>query len=216
MQFTRGASVFTADGKEAGHVDRVVLNPKTKEVTHIVVRKGVFFAEDKVLPIDLLASADEHRVTLRADVEDLERQPDFQETEYVLVDEEELKHDRVQSPLPPPSLYWYPPYTAGPIMSYSAPAYVAETKENIPEDTVALKEGAKVITADGKHVGNVERVLTDRQSDRATHFLISEGILLKEKKLVPITWVDEVGTDQVRLTVGVRTLNELDDYADRN
>ncbi len=34
MQFEPGASVLALDGQEAGHVHRVVIDPKTKEVTH--------------------------------------------------------------------------------------------------------------------------------------------------------------------------------------
>ena len=45
MQFKQGATVSTYDGKNVGHVDRVVLNPKTKEVTHIVVRKGLLVSD---------------------------------------------------------------------------------------------------------------------------------------------------------------------------
>ena len=32
MQFNQGAGVTTVDGKEAGHIDRVVIDPKTKEI----------------------------------------------------------------------------------------------------------------------------------------------------------------------------------------
>ncbi|MBN2390589.1 MAG: PRC-barrel domain-containing protein, partial [Anaerolineae bacterium] len=51
MEFIKNAPVFTATHERVGHVDRVVINPQTEEVTHIVIRKGFIFAENKVLPI---------------------------------------------------------------------------------------------------------------------------------------------------------------------
>ena len=73
MQFKQGASVYTSDGKDIGHIDRVVLNPRTKEVTHLVIRKGFLFSEDKLVPISLVAMGTGEGLTLRPDAGDLER-----------------------------------------------------------------------------------------------------------------------------------------------
>lgn len=216
MEITKDATVVTSDGKEAGHVDRVVLNPKNKEVTHVVITKGTLFTEDKVVPIDRIASGDEHRLVLRADNGILENLPAFEEERYVIVNEEELGRSAPATHIYPPSLYAYSPYLAeyraAPLAAEAQPPYVIETEQHIPDNTVALKEGAHVTTMDGKHVGNVERVLTDLEANRATHLIISKGLLLKEKKLVPTMWVDNVTEDEVHLVIGTRTLNELPNY----
>ncbi len=218
MRFVQDANVFNAEGEQVGSVDRVVLDPQTKEVSHIVVRKGLIFTEDKVIPISLVASATEERVTLREDAGDLDKLPQFQEAHYVEADEAEVEktYPPMGGRLPP--LYWYPPahgtpYTAP--MAYPdtpIPNYVVETTENIPEGTVALKEGAEVISGDGEHVGDVEQVLTDPEADRATHLVISEGLLLKERKLVPTTWISQVEENQVHLAVESSFLDGLRDY----
>lgn len=41
MEFKDGANVYTSDGKTAGSLQRVVIQPETKAVTHIVVHKGL-------------------------------------------------------------------------------------------------------------------------------------------------------------------------------
>jgi uncharacterized protein YrrD len=79
MQFKDGADVYSASSDESGDINRVVLDPKTKEVTHIVVRKGLLFKQDKVVPIDLIAFTTEDQIVLREDAGDLERLPDFEE-----------------------------------------------------------------------------------------------------------------------------------------
>jgi uncharacterized protein YrrD len=215
MQFVQGAGVYTADDQQVGQVDRVVIDPKTLEVTHIVVQKGFLFTEDKVVPLDLIAEANEDRVKLREHAGLMQDLPDFEEQHFINVGEDQA----AQTPAPvfyAPPVYWYPAFGA-PAVGYGYPYGVSaiETEQNIPEDTVALKDGSEVISADGERVGKTERVLVDPQSNRATHFVISKGLLFKENKLIPMSWVRNVQEDQVHLAVGSRLLDELPDYKDQ-
>lgn len=220
MQFKHDASVHTSAGEDVGHVDRVVLDPRSKEVTHIVVRKGLLFKTDKVVPVSLIDSATENRIVLREDAGDLDSLPEYEETYYVPLEDEELRRAaRHQAYAPASYLYpWYPTPAglAAPALTgygYAAgPRQVAETERNIPEGTVALKEGAKVVTQDGEHIGNIDEVLTDPQADRATHFVISQGLLLKSRKLIPTAWVGDMSGDQVRLAVGSQLVQSLREY----
>ena len=61
-------------------------------------------------------------------------------------------------------------------------------------------------------MGDVERVFADSQSERVTHFVISKGLLLKERTLVPATWVIRVVEDEVRLVVDADFLDALPEY----
>jgi uncharacterized protein YrrD len=218
MEFKEGANVFTAEEDKVGEIVRVVIDPMSAKVTHIVVQKGFLFTTDKVVPIDLIADATGGRVILHQGVKDLEALPDFQERHYV-----PARRDKAYPPGYVPPLHWYPPvgsrwwgYSASVpypyTMGYPAPPFVIQTERNIPEGTVPLKEGAKVIGHDGEHVGDVERVFTDSQSERVTHFVISEGLLLKERTLVPATWVIRVVEDEVRLAVDADFLDALPEY----
>ena len=216
MQLVQDASVVTASGERVGELDRIVIDPRTKEVTHVVVRKGVLFTQDKVVPIDLIASASEEGVVLREDAGDLEALPNFEEEHFVALNEDEYARSQYEETAPP-SLYWYPPlygapFGAGRLNPTYPPLYPVEVERNIPEGTIALKEGARVISADGDHVGNVEQVLTEPEADRASHFVISSGFLLKEKKLVPVRWVDRIDEEEVRLVVGSDLIERLREY----
>jgi uncharacterized protein YrrD len=221
MQFKRGANVFASDGQKVGEIARVAIDPRTDEVTHVVVEKGFLLTADKVVPISLIGPAAEDRVTLRENAGDLEALPDFEERHYVLLDEERLKKVSAKGYASP--LHWYPPvgttwwrsggYLGYPgFFGYPVPPYVVETERNIPEGTVALKEGAKVVSRDGEHVGDVEAVLTDPEEDRATHLVISQGLLLKERKLVPTSWISTVLPDEVHLAVGAHLIEGLREY----
>jgi uncharacterized protein YrrD len=207
MKLEQDAKVFTADDKQVGHLDRVVIDPKTKKATHIVVRKGLIFTEDKVVPINLIASVKGDRVTLREDAGDLEALPKFEERHHVPLDEEE--RSRIgNAGINVPPYYLYPPYG---IPSY-LPLRPIEVVQNIPQGTIALKEGAEVTSADGEYVGKVEEVLTSAQVDQVTHFVVSQGLLTKTRKLIPSTWVSRLEEDKVHLEVNSRLLGELPEY----
>src|SRR5688572_2211950 len=134
MKLKEDARVVTSDGQTVGHVDRVVMDPRTKEVTHVVVRKGFLFTEDKVVPIDLIAGVVDDQVQLRADAGDLERLPDYEETTYIPLDELERSRVPPETLAPVTSLYWYPPYPAtgwgASGLGYFGPRYITRTQEN--------------------------------------------------------------------------------------
>lgn len=216
MQFKEGTHVYTTNGHDVGVIDRVVLNPQTNEITHVVVREGWLFTEDKVVPISLLDTAVADRVQLRANVDDLNDLPQFEETHYVPPGE------AADEPYPAgyvPPYYWYPPigaawsgYYTG-YYGYPLEHYVAHTEQNIPEGTVGLKEGARVVSADGENVGHVERVFTNSGLNRATHLLITEGWLFQEKRAIPVDWIRSVGEEEIRLAVNARSLEGVPEYA---
>ena len=214
MQFKENANVYTLDNKKVGEVERVVLDPQTKEITHLVVRKGFLFTEDKVVPINMVGSTAKDRITLKR-TEDLESLPDFEEEQYVKVTSVDPGYPYKEGNARP--YYWYPApgfvwWGTQPLPIQARPDYVIETWRNIPEGTVALKEGADVVTVDNKHVGDVERIFATPKRERATHLLISKGLFLKEKKVVPTTWINQVTEDQVYLSVSSDFIDRLPEY----
>lgn len=203
MQFNQNESVFTADGKDAGHIDRVVIDPQTNEVTHLVVRKGFLFTSDKVVPVEHVMPGPQGQIALQLDSRQLAELPDFAETQYVTIEEGKGNGS-------PTTVFAYPPYPGGaPLQSNFGPRVVRETHLNIPDDTVALREGAKVVSRDDTDVGHVEQVLTSPPGDQVTHFLISRGLLVKEKRLIPVGWVERLEEGEVRLAVESSTVEKL-------
>lgn len=235
MEFQSGAKVVNAQGDTVGHVDRVVLDPRTKEVTHIVVRKGTLFTTDRVLPVKMVADTNADRILLQPDLTkgDLENLPEFEETQYLLALEEDyVKRPQAGTVTPvaahiatattAPAMVWYPSSPAA-LSGYSglgmlpyvpAADYVTQTKRNIPDNAIGLKDGAHVHSADGHHVGDVERVFVDEQSHRATHLLIEHGIFFKTHTPIPVTWIDTVTENDVTLAVSEKLLKGLPEYKD--
>lgn len=215
MQFKKDASIYNAAGEEIGQVERVVINPDSKEITHIVVRRGILFTEDRVIPIGLVASTSDEGVTLRSDAGELEELPYFEVDQYVNLNEEEIERADYPPDFAPP-LYWYPSAGAPPIgyPGYPGQPHIVKKARNIPANTVPVKEGAKVISADGKQVGEVKRIFTGPDDKVVTHFLISKGILFEEQKLAPVSWIDRIEETQIHLSVGSSLLENLPEHKD--
>lgn len=218
MELKEGTSVFTPGGEEVGKVNRFILDPATNEVTHIVIQKGWLLPEDKVVPFEMVSSATDDQVVLSEDVGDFDKLPPFEETYFVRATDD-YPGDLTPTDDPvysyAPAYYWYParmnPGFQGPgLAPYVLP--VGEKQRNIPENTVPLKEGTNVISADGSHVGDVERLFLEGDSNKVTHFVISQGILFKDQKLVPAHWVRSVDEDKVQLVVSSDVLGRLPSY----
>ncbi len=216
MQFKDGAKVFTAEGDQVGRIDRVVLKPATMEVTHVVVRKGFLLPEDKVVPMSMIGSTTEESVTLRSDADDLDSLPDYRETDYVEIEHHSEPAPNTMIANRARSLFYYPPVgvwrTPARQIEYDRPRYVTTTQTNIPKDTIALHEGAAVITSDHEQVGNIERVIADTLEKRATHFVLAEGLFFKERKLIPTDWLSAVSEEEVHLAVDSQFVQRLPDY----
>ena len=180
-------------------------------VTHIVVRTGSLLNKtDKVVPIDFVTRTTDNQIILLDEADDLASFPPFEEQSVVGkkagLDLPSTSGSATRGLIgtPEPDI----PYVPAP-----GEQYVTQTKQNIPPETVALKEGAKVITAEGKHVGKVERILATPEMDQVTHLLISKGMFPKETKLIPLDWVTTMTEDEVYLQVDEHRVAELSDVS---
>jgi hypothetical protein len=160
-----------------------------------------------VIPIQMIESAGEDQVVLKEEIE-FDELPSFEERQYIEVEEDILTAGYPAYRFSP-AYYWYPP--SGYIEYYGLPAM--ETVRNIPAGTVPLKEGADVTGADGERVGQVEQILVDEATRRATHVVLSSGKLFQGRKLIPAHWLKSVEESQVHLSVPSQLIERLPDYS---
>lgn len=220
MQFRRGAHIHGADDRPIGRITHVVLDPDSKIVTHVVVRRGLVFREDKLIPFAWLHSLISGRVELDDSAGDLRALPDFEESYFAAVEMPEETRDemlvgggednvRVNLPVYYSSEY---PYE---IRQASVPKhrYVMRRRQNIPEDAIALALGAHLICVDEAHAGQIESVVVDAETAQMTHLLAMKQMWSASRKLIPVDRIDLIGDDEVYLNVSA---NALQDYAERS
>lgn len=202
----QGTRIESADGDYLGDVDRLVIDPSGRKVTHVVVRKGVFFPDDRVIPVDTIDHADEAVVRLRTSV-DADELPPFEEGHFVELDEAtigQLGHSGAGAyawayPLnPSPVFPRYPTYP---------PAANVDVERNVPEDSAIIEPGTDVVTIDGEKLGKIREVRTD-EFGALSHVIVDPG-LLQAETLVPAHWISKVDEDRVEIGVGADSLRSL-------
>jgi sporulation protein YlmC with PRC-barrel domain len=217
VQVKQNSPVITTDGREIGQVSQVVIDPLLREVTHLVVRVKELPAEEKLIPIELVAQGPDtaDQIRLRRTAADLELRP-FKETHYVPLTKEVAERANVPGLLARP-VYFYPP--AGEAWEgkpyppdFPEQPYVAKTEQNTPEEAIPVQEQASVKTVGGDVVGQVEQFYVDPDSGRVTHYLIATGQQPADRKLVPATWTSAISEEQVELKVSSDLLESLPPY----
>ena len=74
-------------------------------------------------------------------------------------------------------------------------------------------KGANIIRSDGRPVGDGERLFIEPDSNKATHFVISQGQLLKNWKVIPANFVESVAESKIHVIVSSQFLESLPVYA---
>lgn len=226
MELQKDALIVTHAGREVGHLDRVALNPRSKEVTHLVVRKGKLFPVDKVIEMMYVGEVTPERITLLPEVGDPEYLPPF-EVKYYVGTNAPLASDGGLGRTFAPRGYWTAPAgnigglgglpvrgipnAALPLPKIPRPDEELEVEKNVPDTTVALKEGAQVLAEDGSAVGSLVRIVVD-ETGAATHFIVTGGSLGQSHKAIPADWIGDVQEKEMKLLVAADVLDQMDDY----
>jgi sporulation protein YlmC with PRC-barrel domain len=164
-EFAMGAEASCADGP-AGKVTRVIIDPATETVTHLVIEpKNWLGAAGRIVPLDLVEAATADGIRLRCTVEEFGRLEAAEETEVL---------DGVAGGLGLGGLY--------------SPMGLPSPVQAIVEDVVPLGEadisrGEPVHAVDGP-IGRVEGVRVDPDDHRVTHVLLQEGHLWGRREVV--------------------------------
>lgn len=209
MIITYGSKVVKINGEKAGEVKYVVMDPKEKELTHIIVEKGFLFKEDRVLPISLVSDSNEEQVSLYKLEEPLDDLPVFKEDHYVEVDLPSATKQKVAGPA---ILYDYPPVGTSPQPVTDERLTKTPNYRAIHGDAEPIQKGAQVISLDGEHLGNIEKVVVDPRTDQVTHFVITKGTVLIEEKSIPASWIDEIDENEIQLSVDQGVVKNLPGY----
>lgn len=211
MRFEKGMAVYTAQGEKVGSLNRVVIDARTRDVTDLVVERGLLPRIEKVIPIGLVDQEHDDRIQLRATNQGVDDFPDYETAQYIPIENVDVPYEDIEA------AYWYPPanaqlFNGGSPLPDTVPDYVLETETSIPEGRIAISQGAQVFSADDRHIGDVEEVIMNSESNQLTHFVVGKGFLLKEHKLVPVHWVDRLQESRIYLSVVANVFERLPDY----
>lgn len=232
FEFQDNASVYDSSGEKLGDITHVVIDPRTHRATHIAIEKGFFFKEDTLVAVEDVARADDDEVHLKDKADNLYLPP-FRTHKFVDATSYTPKNHDAATPEGtvnvgvtgyPRPMYMYPPLGqtwtgyAYPDMPAVEGHSIPVEKEHTPANTISLEQGARVISRDDDYVGNIAAVYTHDESGRVTHFVIEQGLLFKDHKLIPLEWVSEAQENAVYLgvlTEEIERLPAFDDWQDK-
>jgi sporulation protein YlmC with PRC-barrel domain len=168
--FTIGAHARCSDGP-CGEVDRIVIDPVSRTVTHLVIEPKHHHAPGRLVPIHLVDTTD-GEVRLRCTL-----------AEFGNLDAADVTQ-LVQG---------VPPGGLGPL-GMDSPMGIPHAVQAVTEDVVPLGEaelrpGEAVHALDGE-IGQVQGFLVAPDNDRVTHVLLKEGHLWGRKEVaIPVSAV---------------------------
>jgi sporulation protein YlmC with PRC-barrel domain len=193
--FTIGAAASCTDGV-GGEVTRMVVNPLTREVTHLVVEPKHRHGSARLVPLDLVDAAT-GEIRLGCSLAEFEKLNPAEETRFL---PEYPGYD-------PERVLVMPYYSMGIAEAYSRPMTV--TYDAVPLDEVEVRRGEHVHATDG-HIGKVQGLVIDPDSHHVTHVLLQEGHVWGRKEVaIPIGAVSGVDADGIRLNITKQQVRDL-------
>ena len=212
-----GAHVESVEGKDVGRLHSVVIDPRDNEVTAIVVNTGPHFPEPgfgspelRNVPIDLVEDAGDEKVILRCTREEFGGLPAHVETDFAPASApsaEPAKED-------PAHRLWNIGVALAASFANSA------TGIAMPADTARKASFGREILNDApvwrvephSHIGDVERVLVDEDTDEIRDLVIRRGVLFHENVVLPMDYVTEILDGVIHVQISDDQLRALQAY----
>jgi sporulation protein YlmC with PRC-barrel domain len=183
-EFAMGATANCVDGP-GGKVSRVIIDPATETVTHLVIEPKHRFGVGRLVPLDLVETT-AGDIRLRCTVEEFGALEPAQETELV---------DDVTGSLGLGGLNTPPP----------VPVIIQDV---VPLGEANVDRGEPVHALDGE-IGRVQGFLVNPDDHRVTHVLLEEGHLWGRKKVsIPVSAVTGV-ENGIQLSLTKKQVEDL-------
>ncbi len=193
MDIPIDAEVLCADGAY-GRSTRIILNPTTEQITHLVVRETTSGIE-RMVPLEMVMETTPTLIRLNGSQSELGALPPVTITEYL-------------RPMLPFDQYDVEQYVMWPYAAFGLNHLVLE-HDMIPPSEFAVRRGARVEATDGL-VGRVSEFVVVPGSGQISHLVLEEGPFWSKKDVtIPVGQIDHIEEDTVYLRLNKRTIAAL-------
>jgi sporulation protein YlmC with PRC-barrel domain len=182
--FTIGTAAVCSDGP-CGAVNRVVVDPVARELTHLVVEPEHRAGLGRLVPLDMVEAGPDE-VRLRYTLAEFEKLPSAEETDF-------LPGGSGYDAYAAHEAYYWPYFgLEGGADPRLALASAVETRDALPPGEIGVRRGEAVHATDGE-IGKVEGLVIDSARGHVTHVLLQEGHLWGRKEVaIPIGAVEKI------------------------
>jgi len=199
MDIPLNVKVRCVDG-DCGKTTTIILNPITKEITHVVVKDR---HREFMVPLSLISESSAAEIKLQLSREKLTQQEPFVSTQFIgqgMVDED---YDAATVAAEMDAVMW--PYNSLDDSYHDVYMQV----EQIPHDELAIHRGAHVEASDG-HIGRVGEFIVNSENNYITHLILLEGHLWGKRAVtIPISEIDRIEQDTIYLKLDKETVKSL-------
>ena len=207
MPFRIGADASCTDGA-CGQVSRIIVNPVTREVTHLAVDPKHRHGPGRLVPVDLV-DATTGQIRLRCPLAEFQALRPAQEAESVR-DLDPTAHPHYASDRKS-GLRRYP-WMYRDLGGPETPQQV--TVNYVPSGAVDIHHDLTVRATDGD-IGQVQGLVVESFGHQVTHVLLQEGHMRGRKEVaIPIDAVTKIGTLLIHLSLTRRQVKDLPPVGD--
>jgi uncharacterized protein YrrD len=193
-----GMDIISKDGHKIGVVDGLVMDPHTGEVRSIVLRKGLFFPADLIVPMDAVLETSDKQVKVDVTKDEASQMPEYMDSSFVV----------------PPSGYYpamgvyYWPATTVWAGQYEHDLTVEGHEKERDPDAIVVNEGTLVLDSAGEDVGRITELATDERG-RVVGFKVEEGFFRHHDRYIPAHFIKSADNNTVTLSTEKAKLEEL-------
>jgi uncharacterized membrane protein/sporulation protein YlmC with PRC-barrel domain len=194
-----GSNVICTNGS-AGIISALIVDPATKNLTHIAVGgESLLHGEDRLVAVNLVTKSSRDEVNLSCTKEDVLQMKPFTRTHYL---EQTYGEDGYAYSMP------YMTTFEGMAMTPDM-GYISVQDRLVPQGEVEVHRGMTVEAQDG-YLGQVGELLIDQKTGQVTNFLLMKGHLGGKKEIaIPLTMIDHMEEEVVHLNVDQEKINAL-------
>lgn len=194
MKFPLNVDVHCTDGRY-GRSTRIILNPATEKITHVVVKAQTIPHKERLVPIRWIKETTPELILLGHTREEVNTLELFDQTDFVQREVPYYASD------PRLTLLW----------PYAVPAkkIVSDTYRQIPPGELAVRRGARVRAIDG-NVGQVDEFVVNPETGYITHLVLREGLPWDKKQVtIPVSEIKRIEENTVYLKLNKQTVKVL-------
>ncbi len=194
MDVPFNAEAVCTDGV-CGKTTRVVLRPKTQEITHVVVKESNAPYQERMIPVEWIVKSSPERIDLNCAKERVAKAQNFTEIDFVKVEVPQL------------AAYEYG-YSWAPFQPRTDNTIRME-REAVPSGEMAIRRGAHVEATDGR-IGRVDELIVDPATEKISHIVLRKGHLWGQRDvIIPVDQVEIIEEDIVRLKLDKEAVEKL-------
>ncbi len=201
MRLDLGTPVSCSDSP-LGELADIVIDPTTRQITHLVVEPKHGLYMRRLVPIGLVRAGDGEPLVLDCSIDDAAGLEHAEEMAYLRLGEfpvEDPRYDVTVSEML--ALPYYQGIDMPSAGLYGYEQGVEVRYERVPKGEVEVRRSSPVRSSDDHHLGHVEGLIVDDEQ-HITHFVLEHGHLWGKRDVtIPIGAVDRVEADAVVLAL---------------